>query len=67
MLKYGELAADCGKKLVLKVMRSHTGFYIGTSDEEGFPFSRESIEYFKTQEEASLALATESWTQKEHP
>lgn len=67
MSKYGELAEACGKKLALKVMRSNAGFYIGTSDEEGYPFSRESVEYFKKEGEAVNALATDSWTQKEYP
>lgn len=67
MSKYGQLAESCGKKLALKVMRSNAGFYIGTSDEEGFPFSRESIEYFKNEKEANKAFSTESWTQKEYP
>lgn len=67
MSKYGELAEACGKKLELQVMRSNAGFYIGTSDEEGYPFSRESVEYFKNEREAIKAFATESWTQKEYP
>ncbi len=50
----------------LQVIRSAAGFYIGTIDEYG-PFSRESAEYFQTEESAKNALSTGEWTQREEP
>lgn len=35
--------------------------------EDGFPFSRESHEYWKNYEEAEEALQTGRWQQREHP
>jgi len=67
MSSYGALALEFGYTLKLQVLHSHAGFYIGTLDEDGMPFSRESNEYFRTKEDAEKALATESWTQKEAP
>lgn len=67
MSSYGALALECGYTLKLKVLHSHAGFYIGTLDEDGSPFSRESNEYFHTLKEAEIAFATDSWTQKEAP
>ena len=52
----------CGVKLVLKPCRSGAGWYLGTACFCG-PYSRESV-YFKTEEEAKEALASdepESW------
>lgn len=48
----------------LQVLRSAAGFYIGTLDREGFPYSRESVEYFKSREVAETALATGQWTMR---
>ncbi len=60
---YGELAlACCGKKMPVEVMRSHAGFYLGTSDNTA-PLSRESIEYWRTRGEAEDALRDGNWTQ----
>lgn len=67
MQLYGVLALDYGYKYELTILKSAAGFYIGTKDNEGMPFSRESVEYFKTEEEALQALSLESWTQKECP
>ncbi|CAB5682073.1 hypothetical protein ABE607_17495 [Comamonas aquatica] len=63
-VEYGRLAMAHGKKLPLKVYRSNAGFYIGTYSDEG-PFTRESVEYFRKEEQADHALATGQWTQKE--
>lgn len=60
----GHLAyRDLGLRLPVTVLRSGAGYYLGTFNEEG-PVSRESADYFKTQEEAEQALATDSWTQR---
>jgi hypothetical protein len=57
----------CGMKLPLQVCESAAGFYLGTKDENGFPVTRESIEYFTTRELAEAAHSSGSWTQKEQP
>lgn len=54
----------------LKVMKSAAGFYIGKSIMEmGFPlpYSRESQEYFPTEEEAQNALTSGQYTKRDYP
>ena len=51
----GKLAASCGVQLPLEVLQSPAGFYIGTSN-KGMPFSRESVQYWPSEEAASDAL-----------
>ena len=63
-MQYGQLAYEFGNKIPLKICKSNAGFYLGTKD-EGEPFTRESIEYWKTKEEAEQALASNNWTQRE--
>lgn len=65
----GKLAKMCGEDLPVQVLKLAAGFYLGTKqlDEEigmPVPFTRESIEYFDTQQEAEEALASGKWTQK---
>ena len=55
-----------GFNLPLHVLRSANGFYIGTADDNG-PVSRESVEYWKTIQEAALALENGTYTQRENP
>lgn len=53
----------------LKVMKSAAGFYIGRSIMEmGFPlpYSRESQEYFPTEEEAESALKSGQYTKRDY-
>jgi hypothetical protein len=45
---------DCGKELVLEVLHSAAGYYIGTFCKCG-PYSRESV-YYKTEKAAQEAL-----------
>ena len=52
--------------VLLRVLRSAAGHYIGTQDDEG-PVSRESVEYFPTHLAAQRALDTHAWTQRAHP
>ncbi len=67
-LKFGVLAlAFTGQQLPLQVLRSHTGFYIGTLNDDGSPCSRESVEYFRKEESAQYALKNGAWTQRENP
>lgn len=61
----GKLAKHfCRKELPLQVCKSYAGFYIGTMEHEE-PFTRESMEYFTTHEEAQHALDTGEWSQKQ--
>lgn len=62
----GKLAASCGVQLPLEVLQSPAGFYIGTSN-KGMPFSRESVQYWPSEEAASDALKNGTWTQKLEP
>lgn len=65
--KTGVLAFQyCGERLPLQVCHSAAGFYIGTWDDEG-PCSRESAEYFRTEEAAQTALQSGNWTQRAYP
>jgi hypothetical protein len=66
--RYGHLAqtfADC--ELPLEVLKSAAGFYIGTFDPKEGPFSRESEEYFPSEEAAREALVNGAWTQRLNP
>lgn len=65
--RWGVLAMEhCQKRLVICVLKSNAGYYIGTADENG-PCSRESQEYWPAQDLAARALETGKWTQKEAP
>ncbi len=61
---FGKLAANAGHTgCKLQVLSSRAGYYIGTSDPELGPISRESLEYFSTKSIAASALETGQWTQ----
>ena len=65
--KSGKLAKRLsGADLELQVCYSACGFYLGTFDERG-AFSRESKEYWRTNELARAALFSGVWTQREQP
>lgn len=55
----------------LRVLRSGAGWYVGTTynNPDGFiePGSRESEEYYPTEEAAQAALDGNTFTQREHP
>lgn len=60
------LAAD-GTRVVRRcVLRSYAGYYIGRLCDEG-PYSRESVEYFPTEDQAEAALAQNAFTFRPHP
>ena len=65
-MKIGQLAKAGGVILPLQVMKSAAGYYLGTA-EDGFPYSRESAEYWRTAEEAGEALASGKWHQRQMP
>lgn len=57
-----------GMELELQVLRNPAGrYYIGTLDENGRPFTRDSVEYWLTSEDATAALASGSFTIRTHP
>ena len=65
--KQGQLAyVFCGKRLDLLVLKSQAGWYIGTADDDG-PCSRESVEYFPSDDAARIALRSGEWTQRQNP
>jgi len=49
------------------VCQSHAGYYVGTLDEEGLPYSRESTEYWRERVAAERAIEAGTWTQKPSP
>ncbi len=53
---------DAGHNYLLQVLQSRRGFYLGTLDDEGMPFSRESAEYFRNHKAAENALNSGKWT-----
>lgn len=63
----GFLAKQCGRDLELTVCYSARGFYIGTRDDDGSPFSRESMEYWPQRDAVETALANGRWNQKMTP
>lgn len=63
----GLLAAAAGKAFRLEVCRSAAGYYLGTCDATGVPFSRESVQYWRTAGEARTALTAGEWTQRLAP
>jgi hypothetical protein len=63
--QYGWAAAEfAGRRLPLQVCESAEGFYLGTREENGEPFTRESKEYWPTRQEANYALTSGDWTQR---
>lgn len=65
----GYLAQEFGSvSLPLEALRSAAGWYLGTRDSDGAPYSRESVEYWKSRDQAEAALSSSlSWTQRRHP
>jgi hypothetical protein len=63
----GMLSKAAGECFPLSVCKSAAGYYIGTRDEEGLPFSRESAEYWKKPDQAEAALQAGRWTQRRSP
>ena len=67
MTKYGVLAKKAGYKLPLQVLNSYAGWYIGTFSLQLGPVSRESVEYWRTEDEAEKAMESGDWTQRPNP
>ena len=66
-LAQGELARAAGMSFPLAVLKSRAGYYIGTCDDEGLPYSRESAEYWQRPDQAQTALEHGRWTQRREP
>jgi len=67
-VRVGEMARDSGgKRYALQVMESAAGFYLGTRDEDGCPYSRESLEYWPDRTQAEAAMTSGEWTQRDEP
>jgi hypothetical protein len=63
----GALAEAAGKVFPLEVLKSGAGYYIGTLDTDGMPFSRESFEYWSQASDAETALQRGLWRQRREP
>lgn len=59
----GALAKAAGYDLPLQVLKSQAGYYIGTWNDDG-PITRESAEYWRTENKAAEALHVGTWTQR---
>ena len=67
-MSFGKLAQEyCNVSLPLQVLKSRAGYYLGTFDPESGPCSRESLEYFHTEQDASEALLSGNFTQLSEP
>lgn len=66
-LVQGELARAAGMSFPLEVLQSRAGYYLGTRDAEGLPYSRESAEYWRQADQAASALEHGRWTQRREP
>ncbi len=56
----------CDVHLKLSVYKSAAGYYIGTWCRQCGPYSRHSVKYWKTKEEAQKALDTGIWVPKDN-
>ena len=63
----GILAARFGYDLAIRVLSSRAGYYIGTFSETHGVVSRESREYYPTQQLAEEAFRKGTWTQRRNP
>lgn len=63
----GVLAARAGFDLPIRVLSSRAGYYIGTFSETHGVVSRESREYYPTQQLAEEAFRKGTWTQRLNP
>ncbi len=51
----------------LQVLRSTAGWYLGAACERRGPLSRDSAEYYPSEQAAQEALTLQSWTQRMDP
>lgn len=63
-LEYGYMAFEVGgTRRPLEILESGAGFYIGTSN-DGMPYTRESVQYWRTRDKAEKAKTAGLWTQR---
>jgi len=55
-----------GLPLPVQVLKSAAGFYLGAFGSDGSPYTRESVEYWKTEAAATAALLTGQWSARRH-
>ena len=68
MKEHGKIAKRIlGEEFELQVLKSNAGFYLGTQCPDGLPVSRESAEYWPTDDKAEAALSSGQWTQRQEP
>lgn len=58
---------DCGEALPVEVQHSAAGYYIGQWCSTDGPYSRLSVEYYRTEKEAQNALDNRTFTMRQHP
>lgn len=64
---FGKLCQEyCGIEMPVTVCWSPAGYYLGCRL-YGQPYSRESEEYYRTEQEAQDALENDTWHQRAHP
>ena len=63
----GVLAARFGYDLPIRVLSSRAGYYIGTFSDTLGHVSRESQQYYPTQQLAEEAFRKGTWTQRRNP
>lgn len=55
-----------GLPLPVQVLKSAAGFYLGAFGSDGSPYTRESVEYWRTEAAATAALLTGQWSARRH-
>jgi hypothetical protein len=58
--------ARTGAHLPVQVLKGAAGYYLGTLGSDGFPYSRESVEYWKKPLDATVALELGQWSARRH-
>ena len=61
----GNDAMMCNKGYELKPRHSNAGWYIGTFDNDGYPYCRISKDYYFTQELAQKAIDSKTWVPRD--
>lgn len=54
----------CTRNHTIQALKSAAGWYVGTIDEDGFPYCRISTEYYKSQQECQMAIDNGSYMQR---
>lgn len=54
----------CIRNHTIQALRFAAGWYVGTIDEDGFPYCRISAEYYRSQQECQTAIDNDSYMQR---